>query len=138
MFTSNNFGSGCKVYDLGVGSSFDIKAKFPNDYSKFTINNFFPIVISANASSSARDEVNSNAHSYGQTHIVTGSTSTNVTKSYNNGVLTIGGLSNSSTSNWTHSDINPTDGKSVQIVDTTNTVMVSVRVYLVIGDIKTV
>lgn len=58
-----NGGGSSDVYYLGAGTSFDIKSKFPNDYQKFTVDNFIIGISYATGTSGSyeqwgRDDVN--------------------------------------------------------------------------------
>ncbi|MGM9835120.1 MAG: hypothetical protein ACI31M_05030 [Bacilli bacterium] len=110
-------GSGARIYYLGEGTTFDLKSKFPNDYQKFTKNNFIVKFIKSDAFNWT------GLRSGGEER--TAASDTSVTVSYDSaeGIVTINGTTVTSTHY---------NGWDPQYYNYTHTV----GVYLVDGDIE--
>lgn len=110
-----------KIYNLGTGTTFNIKSKFPNKYTEFTIENF--IICSSSASGSLKIEgVSNNVGAVSQSLPAS-------TGSYNSttGILTI---SCGSCSLFA--------GTNVAAYTSGNMTQSNPRVYLIDGNIETV
>ncbi len=124
------------VYYLGTGTSFDLKALFPNDYSKLTANNFLCVAKSVSVSANGKGGYEIHGGGYASDdHIqyTSGSKSSNISKSYSNGVLTIGGYGASC------SDSNNVNSGSVSAYgEISASASISFEVYVVLGKITTI
>lgn len=76
-----------EVYYLGVGTSFNLKSKFPNDYMNFTVNNFVVEPYTTSAGYSGWGEIGKSGGGWGRVD-VSGTASASISKNYSNGVLT--------------------------------------------------
>ena len=119
----NNTQTGCLVYYLGTGTSFDIKSSFPNEYTNLTADNF---IVETSSMSTGRQSAGS-VNFYGSNGYFNSSGGT-ISKSYTDGVLqvSLSGLRVSASA----------DGGSGSISTTYN--FNSPKVYLVIGNIGTI
>lgn len=111
-----------EVYYLGEGTMFDIRSKFPKNYQKFTIDNF---IVSCNYSGSSA--------MYDGTENFSKSSNVKIppiapTKSYLNGILTIGNTSGQ----WWFNNFSD-NHKFGGMVNAVN-----IKVYLLIGEIKNI
>ena len=84
-----------QLYNLGTGTSIDIKSKFPDIYTSLSINNFIVAYNSITVSTYYYGGGTTVASGYSAS--TTKNANLNITKSYNNstGILTISGISNS-------------------------------------------
>ena len=103
---------------------------FPNNYAYFTVDNFIiqPKKISVSGSSNA-----GNASDYpnlGGGVGASGGNTSGITKSYSNGIFTVGNVSTSA------SYSNSTDGGKLGTNGSCNAKLVDVEVYLAMGSIK--
>lgn len=123
------------VYYLGTGTSFDIRSKFPNDYSRLTANNFLCVAKNISVSANGKGGYEIHGGSYASDdHIqyTSGSKTSNVSKSYSNGVLTIGGYNTSCSDNST---IN--SGSVTAYGELSASASITFDVYVVLGNIVT-
>ena len=114
------------IYYIGTGTNFDLKSKFPDDYSKFTIDNFI-VVPTVNAGTSGNQGQYTGG--YGQTYYAS-NTKLSLTKTYTNGVISISAslkITASATSRSYDVDYPRSKDYSPSI---------SCAVYLVVGEIK--
>lgn len=118
----NSIQSGSSVYYLGTGTSFDIKTKFPDDYTNLTANNF--IVEGTSVSSSASQGSLSWAISS-----YSGSATASINKSYDasTGILTCN-IQSSVTASVSGNNNGSRNGSNTG----------SCKVYLVLGEIETI
>ncbi len=117
---------GTRIYYLGTGTSFNVKSLFPNEWNQLTKDNFIvaPQGFSATGSGSSDDAGNG----YSTPISASTSTSSTLSKTYSDGVLSIGNISGSNSNTATGSNKRCTAGVSASVNN--------IKVYLVIGEIK--
>lgn len=123
---NNDLSSG--IYYLGVGTNFDLKSKFPDDYLRFTTDNFI-VVPTVNAGTTG--DKGQYSGGYAQTYR-TDNGKLNLTKTYTNGVISIN-ASLKITATATSKSYDEYYPRSADYYPS-----ISCAVYLVVGEIKNI